>query len=89
LVVQLRSELSSIKPETWDVVPALHLWVLTTGSWVSQREDWILRLLADACRVRGCLDRESFEEMLKFCPNTGETDEERFRIIWEDVVRLL
>jgi hypothetical protein len=89
LVVQLRGELSSIKPETWDVVPALHLWVLTTGSWVSQREDWILRLLADACRVRGCLDRESFEEMLKFCPNTGETDEERFRIIWEDVVRLL
>ena len=85
LVVQLRGELSLVREGSWDGIPALHLWVLTVGSWVSQREGWILKLLANACRVRGCMTWENFAEMLSLCPNMGTADEERFRVIWEDV----
>jgi hypothetical protein len=89
LSVQLREELSSTNAESWDAVPALHLWVLTVGSWVSQREDWILNMLADACRVRKYMTWDAFEMMLKLFPNIETVDDERFRIVWEDVVRLI
>ncbi|KIW63558.1 hypothetical protein PV04_08549 [Phialophora macrospora] len=89
LSVQLRGELSSTNAERWDAVPALHLWVLTVGSWVSQREDWFLNMLADACRLRKCMTWDTFEMMLKLCPNLETVDDERFRIIWEDVARLI
>jgi hypothetical protein len=89
LSVQLREELSSTNAESWDAVPALHLWVLTVGSWVSQREDWILNMLADACRLRKYMTWDAFEMMLKLFPNIETVDDERFRIVWEDVVRLI
>ncbi|ETI20653.1 hypothetical protein G647_06995 [Cladophialophora carrionii CBS 160.54] len=89
LSVQLRGELFSTNAESWDAVPALHLWVLAVGSWVSQREDWILNMLADACRARECETWNRFETILKLCPNIGSVDDERFRIVWDAVSQLL
>lgn len=89
LSIQLRGELSLTNAQSWDAVPAIHLWVLTVGSWVSQRENWILDMLATACRVRGCVSWDMFERVLGFCPSLGTTDQEKFRIIWSDVANLL
>ncbi|EXJ55106.1 hypothetical protein A1O7_08031 [Cladophialophora yegresii CBS 114405] len=89
LSVQLRGELFSTNAESWDAAPALHLWVLAVGSWVSQREDWILNMLAEACRMRKCVTWNRFETMIKLCPNLGPADDERSRIVWEAVARLL
>ncbi|KAJ9612923.1 hypothetical protein H2200_002864 [Cladophialophora chaetospira] len=89
LTVQLRGELSSLTTSSWDAVPALHLWVLSVGSWVSQREVWILNMLAEACRARGCVTWDAYERVLDDCPSLGVADQEKFRIVWSDVARLL
>lgn len=89
LVVHLRNEMSLATSWAWDTVPALHLWVLAVGSWVSQREEWIENMLADACRERGCTSWDAFDHALRLCPNMGFSDEEKFRVTWDDVARLL
>lgn len=89
LTVQLRDELSHVTSSSWNAVPALQLWVLSVGYWVSQREHWILNMLVEACRIRGCATRDAYQRVLEHCPNMGVADEEKFRIIWNDVAQLL
>ncbi|OAL40610.1 hypothetical protein AYO20_00346 [Fonsecaea nubica] len=89
LVVQLRNELSFVQDDNWDAVPALKVWVLAVGSWVSQGEQWIVSLLADACRAQGCTTWSEFDGMLKECVHMGGEDEKKFRKVWEHVIRLL
>ncbi|OAP65045.1 hypothetical protein AYL99_01017 [Fonsecaea erecta] len=88
LVVQLRNELSFVPAGSWEAVPALYLWVLAVGSWVSQREPWIVALLAGACRAQGRTTWDDFDGILKQCVHLGGEDEVKFRIVWEDVIRL-
>ncbi|OQV05625.1 hypothetical protein CLAIMM_10334 isoform 2 [Cladophialophora immunda] len=89
LVVQLRNELSFVQAGSWEAVPALQLWVLAVGSWVSQCEPWIVALLADACRAQGCTTWDDFDGILRQCVHIGREDEQKFRIVWEGVTRLL
>ncbi|EXJ68641.1 uncharacterized protein A1O5_08435 [Cladophialophora psammophila CBS 110553] len=89
LVVQLRNELSFVQPSSWDAVPALHLWVHAVASWVSLCEEWVVTQLADACRARGCKSWDDFDGTLKRCVHIGRRDEQKFRIVWEAVAKLV
>ncbi|OAL29638.1 hypothetical protein AYO22_02052 [Fonsecaea multimorphosa] len=89
LVVQLRNELSFVQAASWEAVPALQLWVLAVGSWVSQCEQWVVASLADACRAQGYASWDEFDGILKQCVHLGTEDERKFRIVWEQVSRLL
>ena len=89
LSAALHRELLSTRTQTWSECAALHLWTLAVGSWVSQKEDWILRMLADALRSYGIISWEAFELKLAQCPCVGGADSEKFAVIWECVHRLI
>lgn len=90
LVVQLRNELALVRDRrVWDTIPSLYTWVLAVGGWVSQREEWIVRLLAEECRERGCVEWDDFLETMKLGPILGRLDEEKLTLVWDGVVQYL
>jgi hypothetical protein len=89
LTISLRNELSNTTLQSWVLTPALHIWTLAVGSWVSQRQGWAVQALAAACESHGIESWHAFQTMLRLCPNLGASDEEKFKVIWEDVTQLL
>jgi hypothetical protein len=89
LLVHLRHELHLTGDECWHDIPALRIWTLAVGCWVSQGATWTAELLANVCRAMGCFSWEDFQTVLSLGPSLEESDEDKFRAVWGQVVRRL